>query len=123
MPSCMKKLIAKIWVPALLVLVAGVQSFGIDASRAVGLKMLSDSLTTLRSNDSSDVSVAVPDSVAPAIVDSLLPLTADTVLTETADSTVVLTAKDTIVPPDSLKEKDPFFYKYYMNRFYILSIR
>ena len=110
----MKKLIAKIWVPALLVLVAGVQSFGIDASRAVGLKMLSDSLTTLRSNDSSDVSVAVPDSVVPAIVDSLLPLTADTVLTETADSTVVLTAKDTIVPPDSLKEKDPFFYKYYL---------
>ena len=110
----MKKLIAKIWVPALLVLMAGVQSFGIDASRAVGLKMLSDSLVTLRSNDSSDVSIAVPDSVAPAIVDSLLPETADTVPAEIADSTIVLTAKDTIVPPDSLKEKDPFFFKYYL---------
>ena len=110
----MKKLIAKIWVPALLVLMAGVQSFGIDASRAVGLKMLSDSLMTLRSNDSSDVSIAVPDSVVPAIVDSLLPVTADTVPAEIADSTVTLTAKDTIVAPDSLKEKDPFFFKYYL---------
>ena len=86
----MKHFIAKIWVPALLVLLAGIQSFGIDASRAVGLKMISDSLMTIRMNDSSDVDVAVPDSVVP------------------------LTAKDTIVAPDSLREKDPFFFKYYL---------
>ena len=110
----MKHFIAKIWVPALLVLVAGIQSFGIDAGRAVGLKMLSDSLMTNRLNDSSDVSVAVPDSVVPAIADSLLPEILDTVLPEIADSIVPLTAKDTIVAPDSLKEKDPFFYKYYL---------
>ena len=110
----MKKMVAKIWVPALLVMIAAVQSFGIDAGRAVGLKMLSDSLMTNRLNDSSDVSVAVPDSVVPAIADSLLPEIVDTVLPEIADSIVPLTAKDTIVAPDSLKEKDPFFYKYYI---------
>ena len=40
----MKKRVAKIWVPALLVLVAALQSFGIDATRAAGLRRLADSL-------------------------------------------------------------------------------
>lgn len=94
----MKHFIAKIWVPALLVLMAGVQSFGIDAGRAAGLKMLSDSLMTSRLSDSSAADVVVPD----------------TTLAEISDSTIVLTAKDTIIPPDSLREKDPFFFKYYL---------
>ena len=94
----MRNFVAKIWVPTLLVLMAGVQSFGIDAGRAAGLKMLSDSLMTSRLNDSSDVSIAVSDSVLPEIADSIIPLT----------------AKDTIIAPDYLKEQDPFFYKYYL---------
>ena len=81
----MKHFLAKIWVPTLLVLVAGIQSFGIDAGRAAGLRMLSDSLMTSRLSDSSAV-----------------------------DSVITLTAKDTIIPPDSLREKDPFFFKYYL---------
>ena len=40
----MKGFWTKIWVPALLVSMAAIQSFGIDASRAVGLKRLTDSL-------------------------------------------------------------------------------
>ena len=80
----MRNFVAKIWVPALLVLMAGVQSFGLDAGRAAGLKMLSDSLMTSRLNDSSDVSIAVSDTVIPEI----------------ADSIISLTAKDTIVAPD-----------------------
>ena len=40
----MKRFLAKIWVPALLVMLAAAQSFGIDASRAVGLRRLTDSL-------------------------------------------------------------------------------
>ena len=78
----MRRFIAKIWVPAFLVLVAAAQSFGIDAGRAVRLRMLTDSLMTGSISDSSAV--------------------------------VVLTARDTIVVPDSLKETDPFFYKYYI---------
>ena len=77
----MKSFIAKIWVPVVLVMIAAVQSFGIDAGRAVSMRRMADSLMiTMRQ-------------------DSALP---------------VILARDTIVVPDSLKEKDPFFYKYYI---------
>ena len=96
----MKNLMAKIWVPLLLVTLAAIQSFGIDAGRAIGFKRLADSLTVNRLNDSTIV-----DSIADAeiVPDSLQ-----------VDTTVVLTARDTIVVPDFLRETDPFFYKYYI---------
>ena len=80
----MKGLIAKIWVPLLMVTVAALQSFGIDTGRAIGLRRLSDSLL-----------VASRDTVS-------------------ADSIVTILARDTIRVPDSLKETDPFFFKYYI---------
>jgi len=80
----MRRFLAKIWIPALLVLLAAAQSFGIDATRYVSLRKLTDSLT-----------IATKDSLA-------------------LKDTVVLTARDTIRIPDSLKEKDPFFFKYYI---------
>lgn len=80
----MKGLIAKIWVPLLMVTVAALQSFGIDTGRAIGLRRLSD---------------------------SLLVVSRDTV---SADSIVTILARDTISVPDSLKETDPFFFKYYI---------
>ena len=94
----MKGFWTKIWVPALLVSMAAIQSFGIDASRAVGLKRLTDSLILNKLSDT----ISVQDSVLP--VDSKL------------DSTVnlILTAKDTIKVPDSLQFTDPFKYKYYI---------
>ena len=100
----MKHFLAKIWVPLTLVTMAGIQSFGIDASRAVGLKRLTDSLIISH----------LPDTTA--IRDSILQ--ADTTRQEPgiSDSTInlVLSAKDTIKVPDSLKETDPFKYKYYI---------
>ena len=93
----MKHLIAKIWVPAVLVLVAAAQSFGIDAGRAVGLRRLTDSLILSRLEDSTAVSLPVSDSTVTAISDSIL-----------------TSARDTIVIPDSLEYKDPFFFKYYI---------
>ena len=67
----MKGLIAKIWVPALMVLMAAAQSFGIDAGRAAGLRQLTDSLTLSRAADSSAVdsvvfardTIKIPDSL------------------------------------------------------------
>ena len=111
----MKSFIAKIWVPALLVMVAAAQSFGIDAGRAIGLKMLSDSLLNDRLEDSSVVGRAIPDTSRMAAVDSLSE-SADTLAKDIfqTDTTVVLLARDTIIVPDSLKETDPFFYKYYI---------
>ena len=91
----MKRFWTKIWVPALLVSVAAIQSFGIDASRAVGLRRLTDSL----------IFNQLPDTLS--IKDSILPVESK------LDSTVnlILTPKDTIKVPDSLQYTDPFKYR------------
>ena len=101
----MKNLLAKIWVPLLLVSLAALQSFGIDAGRAIGFRKISDSLRVNRLSDSTHVDSIIVDSIS-----------ADTVAIDSlpADTAEVLTARDTIVVPDSLKYTDPFFYKYYI---------
>ena len=100
----MKRFLTKIWVPLVLVTLAGIQSFGIDASRAVGLKRLTDSLIINQLPDTTAVrdSLLQPDSTGQDQV--------------TTDSTIklILSAKDTLKVPDSLKETDPFKYKYYI---------
>ena len=105
----MKRLIAKIWVPALMVLIAAAQSFGIDAGRAVGLRRLTDSLTLSRLEDSSAVDVVVSDTLLTSVNDSIL--AGDSTALK---DTVAAAARDTIVIPDSLEQKDPFFFKYYI---------
>ena len=100
----MKRFLAKIWVPALLVMLAAAQSFGIDASRAVGLRRLTDSLILTVINDSTGRDSLAADSLK---TDSLI---LDTV----AADTTVIAARDTIVIPDSLQYTDPFFFKYYI---------
>ena len=93
----MKNFLAKIWVPALLVLVAAAQSFGIDTGRAIRLQKVSDSL-----------SVTLADSLS---ADSLK---IDSLRTDSlpSDTLVKIMARDTIVVPDSLKLTNPFFFKY-----------
>ena len=118
----MRKIVSRIWVPALLVMVAALQSFGIDTGRSVGLRRLADSLILTRQADSSFLTEQTSDSTAPAFADTLA---ADSLLTDSlyndttaVDSvnvdTLILSARDTIKVPDSLKETDPFFYKYYI---------
>ena len=115
----MKKVMAKIWVPMLLVTIAAVQSFGIDAHRAVRLWSLADSLVLTRQDDSTAIETAPADSLR---IDSLFTdlfaedsTAADSSAVDTsAIDTLFLTARDTIKVPDSLKETDPFFYKYYI---------
>ncbi len=126
----MKKMMAKIWVPTLLVFVAAVQSFGIDAHRAVKIFGFADSLALNRTDDTTGVvpsaidSLHAADSIAPdsLAADSLKldSLSIDSLAIDTlgTDSlirdTLILTARDTIKVPDSLRETDPFFYKYYI---------
>ncbi len=115
----MKKVVAKIWVPLLLVMVAAVQSFGIDAHRAVRLWGLADSLVLTRLDDTTAIEAAPADSMR---IDSLVTdlfaedstVTDSTAIDTSAIDTLFLTARDTIKVPDSLKETDPFFYKYYI---------
>ena len=84
----MKNLIAKIWVPLVLVGVAAIQSFGIDAGRSASLRQLADSLELIQLPDTTHIS--------------------DTILPEP------IQARDTIRIPDSLQYTDPFKYKYYI---------
>ncbi len=126
---------AKIWVPALLVLMAAVQSFGIDAHRAAKTFGFADSLVLNRIDDTTAaVDIAADtlhtnDSIASGPSDTLrtdsLPAASrdmDTLIMDPlpidsldmSSDTVMLTARDTIKVPDSLKTADPFFYKYYI---------
>ena len=110
----MKDLLAKIWVPALLVMLAAVQSFGIDMQRSAGFYRLADSLNLISLDDSTVAEKPVIDSLQK---DSLRldTLSTDSLAVDTlAIDSLILTARDTIKVPDSLKEKDPFFYKYYI---------
>ena len=105
----MKRMMAKIWVPTLLVLVAAVQSFGIDTARAISYRKQLDSLEFNRLDDSIVAApVAVDSFVLEQINDS-------TVVTDTtAVDTLILAARDTIKVPEELRETDPFKYKYYI---------
>ena len=87
----MVKLIGKILVPALLVGTAAIQSFGIDAGRAVRF---------LQDHDSTAFSQG-PDSLY--ISDSM----------DIMDTTVV-SPRDTITVPDSLRETDPLKLRYFI---------
>ena len=113
----MKKTLAKIWIPALLVTMAAIQSFGIDLGRAVLLfNRGADSLATSVSADTLDIPV---DSTTSAdTLDLMVPDTMDLMLQDTLDvpeaDTLFISARDTIKIPDSLQFTDPFFYKYYI---------
>ena len=85
----MKNLLAKIWVPLILVSLAAIQSFGIDAGRSASLRALADSLVLTQLTDTT------------ALTDSILPSDAPS-------------ARDTIKIPDSLQFTDPFKYRYYI---------
>ena len=104
----MKNLLAKIWVPLLLVGLAAVQSFGINAGRSVDLMRLADSLTLNHLPDTTTVSDSILPIETPA--DSTA---ADSTLTDTS-AVQILTARDTIRIPDSLQFTDPFKYRYYI---------
>lgn len=101
----MKNFLAKIWFPTLLIGLAAVQSFGIDASRALSIPGLRDSIILSRIDDTSSAEVVVVDSSS-ATLDTLA--VADTAVQDT------IAARDTIRIPDSLEFKDPFFFKYYI---------
>ena len=101
----MKNFLAKIWFPTLLIGLAAFQSFGIDASRALNIPGLRDSIILSRIEDTSSAEVAVVDSSS-AVLDTVA--VADTVAQDT------IAARDTIRIPDSLEFKDPFFFKYYI---------
>ena len=100
----MKNLLAKIWVPLVLVSLAAMQSFGIDAARNAGLRRLADSLVLSQ----------LPDTTA--IIDSIVLTSVDSTAAEIVDSveTPVLSARDTIKVPEELLLSDPFKYKYYI---------
>ena len=108
----MKDFLAKIWVPALIVMTAAVQSFGIDAGRAANLRRMADSLRLNSLDDSSALAGFAVDSLETVATDStfIIGFRNDSIPADT----VKIAARDTIKVPDSLKFTDPFKYKYYI---------
>ena len=116
----MKDFLAKIWVPALLVMLAATQTFGIDAGRSANLRRIADSLKTSSLDDSTALAGPAVDSLE-AAEDSTAVLAADStfILDFKNDSipaadTVKISPRDTIKVPDSLKVTDPVRYRYYI---------
>ena len=116
----MKNLLSKIWIPALLIGIAAVQSFGIDAARTGRLRSIADSLQQARSTDSSIIRESV-DTEAMKASDSVVfihsnPGIAAVIgsISAKVDSVNALTARDTIIPPDSLRLTDTLRYRYYV---------
>ncbi|MDE5955116.1 MAG: hypothetical protein K2G80_01295, partial [Bacteroidales bacterium] len=89
----MKNLLTKIWMPVLLVSLAALQSFGTGTQRFAG-------------------HASPADSLALSITDDSLQHTgqADSVFRQE----IIISARDTVSVPDSLRETDPFKYKYYI---------
>ncbi len=116
----MKDFMAKIWVPALLVMIAAVPSFGIDAGRAVSLRRSADSLRLSSLDDSSALAGIAIDSSAASLPDSLETPADDSMFVldfandSTAADTLEISPKNTIKVPDSLRLTDPFKFKYYI---------
>ena len=108
----MKDFLAKIWVPALLVMLAATQTFGIDAGRAANLRRIADSLRTSSLDDSTALAGTAIDSLE-ATADSTFILDFKNDSIQTADS-VKPSPRDTIKIPDSLKVTDPVRYRYYI---------
>ena len=105
----MRKIVSRIWVPTLLVMVAALQSFGIDAGRSVGLRRLADSLMLTRQADSSFLTEQPSDSTVPAFADTLV---IDSLLTDSLynDTTAVDSVKiDTLIlsAKDISQEHEP----------------
>ena len=96
----MKNVMAKIWVPVLLVAMAAMQSFGIDAGRSASLRRLADSLSFSQLRDTTAISDSIDATDSTFVADSVV--------------APKLTARDTIVVPDSLRHTDPFKHKYYI---------
>ena len=96
----MKNFMAKIWVPVLLVAMAAMQSFGIDAGRSASLRRLADSLSFSQLRDTTAISDSIDATDSTFVADSVV--------------APKLTARDTIVVPDSLRHTDPFKHKYYI---------
>ena len=116
----MKDLLSKIWIPALLIGIAAVQSFGIDTARSRRIASLADSLGKHSGNDSSIIMESI-DSEAITTSDSILfihsnPGLASVVrdLSSRIDSINALTARDTIIPPDSLRYTDSLRFRFYV---------
>ncbi len=120
----MRNVLSKIWIPALLIAAAAVQSYGIDAGRmrnSAAWPYFSDSTSAV--TDSTYLSIpdtaiaedTLPHAVADSaqVTDSLTLVMADSLMTA-ADSVTFIPARDTITIPDSLKDTDPFRYRYYV---------
>ncbi|MBO5418544.1 MAG: putative porin [Bacteroidales bacterium] len=124
----MKDFLGKIWLPLLIVAIAAVQSFGIEAGRLARLRHSADSIQINRMEDSSFMipadTMVSPDSsfIYDSTKTDSLSFADTSAVADTVDAndtsavadTIIIEARDTIRIPDSLEFTDPFKFKYYI---------
>ncbi len=99
----MKSLLKKTWLPALLVSIAAIQSFGTSIYRSAGINVSADTVVVSVQYDSLDIGE-----------DSLYTDSSGAAADSTFYQELVISARDTIQVPDSLRETDPLKFKYYI---------
>ena len=113
MNKSMRKLLSKIWFPLIAVALAGLQMWASDSFRLSKLEAEEPAPeqkadTVIYSNKK--IYTKFRKEGSKALADSL-----EGVMTEVEDTTPVILAKDTIKVPDSLKNIDPFRYRWYVS--------
>ena len=106
--SVFKDVFSRIWFPAVIVTAAALQTFGMDVARTDSVSAPFQKKDTVIYDNSRTFSKFRSEQDRQALQDSALSDTTG------SDTVRILTARDTIHAPDSLRETDPFRYKYYV---------
>ena len=102
----MRKNLKRLWFPSVIVLLATIQTFGMDIIRTGGA-VVPETVADTVIYDNSRVFTKFRGKADKASGDAVI----EDFTLEEGD---LLTARDTIHAPDSLKDIDPFRYKYYV---------
>lgn len=109
----MRKLLSRIWLPAVVITIAAAQTFGMDISRNAGGES-PVSRHSVVADQSSDTVIYVNNVFTKFRKNGeKIDMGGDFTLNP-IDSTDAILPRDTIKIPDSLKYTDPFRYKYYI---------
>lgn len=111
----MKFRLTRYWFPAVIVLAAAVQGFGMSfavGGRDAGLAAAPE----MGAGEARDTVLYDNSSIFTKFREAADRIKADSLSSESfaADTAKVLTARDTLIAPDSLRYTDPFRYKYYV---------
>ena len=103
----MREVLRKIWFPLTIVVIATIQTFGMDITRTGSNQVSNKNIDTVIYNNSG---------VFTKFRKNKEKIASDTIGNDNlfGEEEKIISARDTIKAPDSLKYTDPFRYKYYV---------